>query len=345
MDEKRRQEIINAAGDWIKAARRDMDAYGSLVRCRFFPFVKCRPKEAHMAISHLQQATEKMVKALAIASGKFSYTELKYKYGHDSLSLYADFIKKMIEVESVKGLMDTIQGKVKADSEVEIISHDKACQILENVKANIRKRGREIPAWYLEFGLLPEDTMKAILNGRIKNYNRIRFTRMFLRLFPDRLFTVDREKAKKSMAVASSLLSKRGILLHERIEKFSYREEAQNYVSKVNKEGKFNPLKMFREITMPSFVVGELLLLSAFTFAHSISPKYPGDRLDDSDSDNTFNDMLYDSNLGVVRCVLKLGRLTELVFKEIGNAIPYTVDLFEFFEKLGLVRMNDEEGN
>jgi len=187
--------------------------------------------------------------------------------------------------------------------------------------------------------------MKPILNRRIKNYNRIRFVRMFLRLFPDRLFTVDREEAGKSMAVASSLLSKRGILLHERIEKFLYREEVQNYIWKANRESRFSPLKMFREITMPSFVVGELLLLSAFTFTHGISPKYPGDRLNDSDSDNIFNDMLYDNNLGVVRCVLKLGKLTELVFREIENAIPYTSDLFAFFDKLKLLEMNDDEGN
>jgi len=345
MDEKRREEIIDAAGDWIRAAGRDIDVYRTLVRCRFFPFVKCRPKEAHMAISHLQQATEKMVKAVAIASGKFTHSEVKHKYGHDSLTLYADFIEKMIEIESVKGLMGIIQGKVKVNSDVEIISHNKAYEILENVKANIRKRGREIPAWYLEFGLLPEETMKPILNKRIKNYNRIRFTRTFLRLFPDKLFTVDRKEAGKSMAVASSLLSKRGILLHERIEEFASREEVQNYISKVNREGRLNPLKMFREITMPSFVVGELLLLSAFTFMHSISPKYPGDRLNESDSDNIFNDMLYDNNLGVVRCVLKLGKLTELVFREIKTAIPYTANLFEFFEKLELLKMNNEEGS
>jgi len=345
MDEKRREEIIDEAGDWIRAAGRDIGAYRSLVRCRFLPFVKCRPKEAHMAISHLQQATEKMVKAVAIASGKFTHAELRDKYGHNSLSLYADFIKKMIELESVKELMKTIQGKVTTKSEVEIISHDKAYHIIENVKANIRKRGRKIPDWYLKLALLPEETMKPILNKRIKNYNRIRFTRMFLRLFPDRLFTVDRKQAGTSMEVASSLLSKRGILLHERIEDFFNREEVQNYISKINGEHKVNPLKMFREITMPSFAVGELLLLSAFTFTHSISPKYPGDRLGDSGSNNIFNDMLYDNNLGVVRCLLKLGKLTELVFKEIENAIPYTADLFEFLEKLELLRMNEEEGD
>jgi len=149
MDEERREEIIDAASDWVRAARRDMDAYRSLVRCTFLPFIKCRPKEAHMAISHLQQATEKMVKAVAIASGKFTYTEVKHKYGHDSLTLYADFIGKMIELESVKGLMNIVQGKVKANSEVEIVSYDRAHEILENVKANIRKKGREVPAWYL----------------------------------------------------------------------------------------------------------------------------------------------------------------------------------------------------
>lgn len=344
MDDKEREDIIRAAGDWVVAAGRDIDAYRALVRCRFLPFVKCRPREAHMAISHLQQATEKMVKALAIASGRFTHTELKYKYGHDSLALYADFIGKMIAVESVKGLMDTVEGKVRVESEAEIISHDKTYHILEDIKANIRKKGREIPAGYLEFGLLPEETMKAVLNGRLKNYNRIRFTRVFLRLFPDRLFKVDKEQVEKSMAVASSLLSKRGVLLHERIEEFASREEVQAHISKVDREGRFNPLKVFREITMPSFVVGELLLLSAFTFAHSIGPKYPGDRLDESDSMNMFNDMLYSSEIGVVRCVLKLGKLTELIFKEVGNAIPYTADLFEFFETLELSKIDSEGG-
>jgi len=63
------EKTIAAADDWSNTARRDIETYKLLVRCRYFPFINCKPKEPHMALHHLQQAIEKMVKAIAIASG------------------------------------------------------------------------------------------------------------------------------------------------------------------------------------------------------------------------------------------------------------------------------------
>ncbi len=343
MDKKSLENTIAAADDWSNAARRDIETYKSLVRCRFFPFINCKPKEPHMALHHLQQAIEKMVKATAIASGKFSYEDLRKNYGHDSLSLYADLIEELIEIPSVKQLIDLSQGKLTVKSDAKIISQDEAYQTLEKVKDNIRRRGKEIPNWYLEFALLPEKPMKSVLNSMIKAHNKIRVTRFFLRLIPDRLFAMKRGQVGQSMGMVSKFLSKQGYLVNERVEHFFNEDKVKRYFNKGDKEGKIHLIKMLREIIMPSFVFGELLILSAFTFTHSISTRYPGNRLDNTDSNSIFNDTLYDNNIGVVRCLTKLGRLTEMVFKEIDEVTVHTMDIFEFFNSLESSELKNED--
>ena len=341
MDRKSIENTINAADDWSNAARRDIETYKSLVRSRIFPFIDCKPREPHMALHHLQQSIEKMVKAVAIASGKFSYKDVR-NYGHDSLSLYADVMENLIETPSVKDLINSLQGQLKKKSEVTIISHDEAYQTLEKVKANIQRKGKAIPDWYLEFALLPEKPIKSIINSKIKGHNKIRFLRFILRLIPDRLFDMKRGETGKSMGIASKLLSKRGYLVNKRVEQYFSKDEVKSFFNKSDKENKINIIKMLREIIMPSIVLGELLILSAFTFAHGVSTRYPGNRLDNSDPNNIFNDTLYDNNLGVVRCLTKLGKLTELVFKEMDEVIVYTVDIFEFFNSMEYSRNNND---
>jgi len=342
MDEKSIEKTIDAADDWNVAARRDIDTYKALVRCRFIPFLSCMPKEPHMALHHLQQAIEKMVKAMAIASGKFTYEDLKRKYGHDSLSLYADLIEKIIEIPAVKVLIDSLQGKLKTESEVKIVSQVEAYQLLEKIKANIRKKGKEIPNWYYEFALLPEKPMKYILNSMIKRHNKIRVTRFFLRLIPDGLFTIDRDNIGKSMGFVSNFLSKRGYLVNERMRQYFNNEAVKSYLNKGDKGEKIHIIEMLRNIIMCSYVLGELLMLSAFTFAHGISTRYPGNRFDKSDNDSKFNDTLYDDNLGVVRCLAKLGRLAELVSKEMDEVTVYTMEIFDFFNSVDSSTLNDE---
>ena len=140
-----------------------------------------------------------------------------------------------------------------------------------------------IPDWYLEFALLPEKPIKSIINSKIKAHNKIRVLRLFLRLIPDRLFVIKRDRIGKSMGVASKYLSKRGYLVTERVEQYFNKDEVKSFFKKSDMEDKIHIIKTLREIIMPSIVLGELLILSAFTFAHSVSTRYPGNRLDNSD--------------------------------------------------------------
>ena len=334
MNEESLEKRIEAANDWIEAAKREIEAYKKLVRCPIVTFVTCTPKEPHMPLRHLQQAVEKMVKAMAIASGKFEYEELKIVYGHESLLLYADFILKLIEIPAVKMLVDTIEGKITKRSDVEIVSYEEAHKTLERIKANIRKRGKKIPEWYFEFALLPEKPMKTVLNNMQKSHTKIRIIRFFLRLIPDRLFTIERDKIGKSWGIASNLLSRRGTLINIRAEEFFKREEIQSYFKRNSSEEKVHIIEILREIPMFSWVLGELLVLSAFTFAHSTSPGYPENRLAEIKDNISLSDTLYDDNLGVARCLTKVGKLTELVFKEMNEVTVFATEIFAFFNEI-----------
>jgi len=334
MNEETIEKRIDAADGWIKAAKRDIEAYKKLVRCPLVPFVTCKPKEPHTALEHLQQAVEKMVKAMAIASGKFEFEELRTKYGHESLFLYADFITKLIEIPAVKMLVDTIEGKITTKSDAKIVSHEEAYKTLEKIKANIKKRGRKIPEWYYEFALLPETPMKTVLRSMHKSHTRIRITRFFLRLIPDRLFAVERDKIGAAWGIASNFLNRRGSLIHIRAEEYFKREEIQSYFKKNGSNKKVHIIEILREIPMFSWVLGELLILSAFTFAHSTSPKYPENRFAETKDAISFSDTLYDDNLGVVRCLTKVGKLTELVFKEMNEVTVFATEMFVFFNEI-----------
>lgn len=342
MEDKSWEITIDAADDWSIAAGRDLKAFKALVRCKFFPLISCMPKEPQMAVYHLQQATEKMVKAIAIASGKFTFEELRKKYGHDSLSLYADVIEKLIEIPATKALIDTIEGKLKKESEVKIISQVEALNTLEKIKDNVRKKGKEIPDWYYELALLPEEPMKSSLNSMIKTHNKIRVLRFFLRLIPAGLFAIKRDKVRESMGIASSFLSKKGHLVNERIEKYFNNEAVKLYLNQGDNVGKIRIIEILREAIMPSYALSELLMLSAFTFTHSIGPKYPGNRLDKNVAKDILVDRLYDGTIGIVRCLKKVGKMTELVYKEIDEVTLYIMGIFDYFNSIGNIKENDE---
>ncbi len=74
-------------------------------------------RRCSLAIYLLQQALEKTVKGVAIASGQFEDKELRKEYSHNSLRLLSDVILKLIEIPAIQSALLVMKAGLGKTSE------------------------------------------------------------------------------------------------------------------------------------------------------------------------------------------------------------------------------------
>jgi hypothetical protein len=85
MRQDEKKEIhFEDADPWIERARKDYAAFRLL-----------RSKDPALSVYLLQQSVEKIIKALAVASGQYTFQEIKSKFSHKSRKLLLDFWPKL----------------------------------------------------------------------------------------------------------------------------------------------------------------------------------------------------------------------------------------------------------
>lgn len=87
---------LECAEQWLRRSRKDFDAFKKLVPFNKDTYRVVRCSDPALAVYLLQQSIEKVVKAVVIASGRYSPTVIKRHFGHKSFDLVLDFYSKMI---------------------------------------------------------------------------------------------------------------------------------------------------------------------------------------------------------------------------------------------------------
>ena len=100
---QRRLRNLEWAGRWFDRASKDYNAFRKTVTFDSKTRKAVRCSDPALSVYLLQQAVEKAMKAVAIASGQYSYRQISRFYSHNSLALFANLYLKLIEAIRAKG--------------------------------------------------------------------------------------------------------------------------------------------------------------------------------------------------------------------------------------------------
>jgi hypothetical protein len=181
---------IKRATEWLKASQIDYDAYRKLVRCTWFPLIQCKPTNPQPAIVILQRSIEKLVKAVAIASGKYSYEDI-LNWSHDSFGLYLDIQIKMVEAPVMKLLLDNVQGPIFKQSKARFFSQNESLRRLNELKtrAKLGSARKEMGEWAYELSTLPEEVVSQLVKSQLRAIRWARILAVILNHIPLSLYS------------------------------------------------------------------------------------------------------------------------------------------------------------
>ncbi|PVV83741.1 hypothetical protein [Dehalogenimonas alkenigignens] len=156
-------EALSEASLWFADAQKEYKWYLRI----------CRPNaKNHKPIEypegglpHLQQAIEKMVKSIAIASGNYDIGRIR-KYSHHSLHIWIDLMSEMIGQQKVIDWLVLLKTHLDSDNYV-FPTPRQALYQLTTIKTNTEsksKRKPDTPDWYSEFARLPAQQINILLD-------------------------------------------------------------------------------------------------------------------------------------------------------------------------------------
>lgn len=266
------EERLAEARRWLARARKDHEAYQRLVGRSFALQEGAPPKDPALAIYLLQQANEKALKGLAIASGKYSHQDLE-KFSHDSMALYADFLDKLLDT-CVGHVIFCLANKARESVGIEPWSN------IDEVRRQLKSRSQ----WFRAFREWPAEPVekfaRALLNWQ--TCTAVAFVSTFVKTL-------------------------------------------QQYIPETNQTGEEQAL---RSVLNSTWAFTALLFLSALTFPHEASTRYPSPQ--STGKDKPLDCESYsDTQLGIVRHLHSVGKLTQLMLINFDPLLEMISDFFE----------------
>jgi hypothetical protein len=311
------KEQIEQAQAWLKAARRDYRAYLREVRVPWFPLVCLSPDEPQVAINHLQQCVEKIIKALAISSGGYVYHDLVTNFSHDSLDLYLDICLKFINTPLGQVSLNTVSGKIFEQSKAELYNHDEAVRRFNELRTNAKlgSVNKEMKEWAFQFATLPKEQISKMVNSQVKSLRYAKIGAFFIRLIPMWILQKVGIKSNDTFASILSDFEKRGFLLSDQVRELVQKDEVTRYFNSSDEEKRLSLINHFGDILVFACVFGALLVLAAVTYTHAVAPRYPGDPHDLSSRKHKLDSESYTDAIGITGSILNIGKLTATVLK------------------------------
>ena len=341
---QRRPKNLAWAEQWIDRARKDYSAFRKMVTfdSKTRKAVPC--SDPALSVYLLQQAVEKVMKAVAIASGQYSYHQISRFYSHNSLALFANLYLKLIEAMRVNGIapMFVVLGFNLDDEE-------KKLRDLEENARKTRAIDGEIP-YVKQFATLPTEQIDKLLDlidltkqkAILKTLRDVwgPHNKIEINLDDIHVETPD-EFAKSFFQTVGSKLnmpmtedSMRAIL--------TYLEILKNIGITVTKEKETEKTITISRNTgsyMGIVAIIVLLNLVALTYPHESSSRYPKTPtfLVSQEKGTGLGCEDYNYSLGIVNRLGRLGHVTGLMLGEIK---PHLGDIAGIFEIKPLLKPN-----
>lgn len=137
-------ERLDRAHVWLRRARLDFAAFEHLFPKRVTDGGVNQPRDAALAVYLLQQAIEKAIKAVIVASGKFTEKKIRHWYGHKSLLLFLDFYLVLLKDQQFSQFFDKYSSSI-----IGLSSSGEAVEKMETIKRWLE--GEKEENWELEF--------------------------------------------------------------------------------------------------------------------------------------------------------------------------------------------------
>lgn len=342
------------ARSWLKRARRDYRGFEKVVGQQYLRSRKDLPDDPALAIYLLQQACEKAVKAVAIASGEFDGEVLISKYGHDSLMLFADISLKLLDIPFVELAWRGVKREQRKTSK-KMLSPREVRNRLHNLKLNIKRyeeRPPDVPDWLKEFATLPSDPIKQVVTMLLGLHKTMQ-SAIFKMLEPNLQFDV--RKLLDYMKKPNKLILEQALAPSFRSRKLSidkldttldlialftggnFRELLAQAIDKEPLDLKQGKVKIgkrsaIEENFLSFWALCALMFLAAFTFAHEAWTRYP--KLVSSQTGQTVFELdcdSYSADLGIVSCLRDLGSLARITLTDIEQMLDTISGIFSYF--------------
>jgi len=319
---EKQQTNLENAKKWLRRARMDFNAFRRMV-----PFDKksrktVRCTDPALAVYLLQQTIEKATKAVAAATGRYSYRRLKSQ-GHNSLKILLSFYRGIINTIIKRPELNALGAGFGLDFNEGL---NKIINLMMEVK---KKTDKERKAG----GTLYVDQLAGATNAEIDlslnlllSLRGIAFIGVPKSIFgPHSKIVIDRKKINTSTPanIISSTLEelRKQLVIPQLSESTSELLEntvkllAPDGITEEDSEEKIVIERPTKEL-LGQWSLIALLILAMYTFPHESTTRYPGPSAKKATSKlNGYED--YNESLGIVSQLGRMGYLTMLALNEL----------------------------
>ncbi len=338
------QEAISNARRWLKRARLDYDGFEKIIGKQYLQNKNIRPHDPALSLYLLQQAIEKTVKSIAVASGSFKEEDLVREYQHHTLKLYLDFSLKLLDLPLAQVL-----AFMPGFNQPKI---DEARIKLDEIKKNTlgtKRRPVQAPDWWVEYATLPPDAVERMLSILInirkgmvtvihKNVSgRSRLNIAVIESYSNNPTTTNLKDLLSPMLRVNDLEESYFNIAEKIIKQVSGNDFSKLLKEVLNKEREslVTPsIRIKREdldsVFLPAWAVAALSVLSALTFPHESSVRYPSFG---PMSETKLDCERYTEKLGVVAHIREVGYVTKMVLADMESVLEPIALTFSQYTK------------
>jgi hypothetical protein len=322
---------IKQATEWLRTSQIEYDAYRKLVRCTWFPLIQRKPANPQPAVVNLQRSVEKLIKAIACASGRYSYEDI-LDWGHDSFGLCLDIHIKLVEAPIVKLFLDNVQGQIFKQSKARLFSQNESLRRLNELKtkATPGSARKEMGEWAYELSTLPQEAVSQLLKSQLKSMRSAKIGAAILSHIPLGLYSKYAQSSRELSSAILKALEKRGFLLSDGIKAFFNNEQVSSFFQNQPEEKRLTVIKNLGNLLVFGTISNAMMILAALTFGHATFPGYPGNPEEAEKSVRKLESKSYQAPIGVAGSILSVGKLTGSVLKQSAHEIKSYAEIFDF---------------
>lgn len=322
---------VKVAMQWLRTSQIDYDSYRKLVRCTWFPLVKHKPADPQPAVVSLQRSVEKLIKAVAWASGQYSYGDIVDK-GHDSLGLCLDIHMKLMEAPVAKLFLDSVQGQIFQQSDARLFSQDESLRRLNELRTKARPGGarKEMGEWAYELSTLPQEPVAQLVKSQLRAIRSARIGAAILNRIPFGLYSRCGHSSGELSETVLRAFEKRGFLLSDGIRAFFGNEQVSSFFRSQPEERRMMLIKNLGNLLVFGTVSTAMVVLAALTFGHAVFPGYPGDPAESEKGIRKLESKSYQAPIGIASSILDVGELAGSVLKQSARQVEFYAEIFDF---------------
>jgi len=314
---KKQRTNLENAKRWLRRAQMDFNAFKRIV-----PFDKksrkpVRCTDPALAVYLLQQTIEKAAKAVAAATGRYSYSKLR-REGHNSLNVLLGFYRQVLNTITKQPELNALGIGFGLDLSEGL---GKIINLIMEVKKTHKKRKAGEILYVDQFAGATSAGISQSLN-LLLSLRSIGFLRVPKSMFgPHSKIVIDKQRLSMNTPgdLVDSVLKEAGKQLN--IPQLS--EEQLRYLEDIVKllasDGIIDDDKEKRIVVerptkdlLGQWSLIALLILAMYTFPHESTTRYPGPSAKKATSKvSGYED--YDESLGIVSQLGRMGYLTMLV--------------------------------